>query len=217
LAAKLSDLGFSKGIIVETIVTTYNDDEGSNAAPMGTTMLNEQQLAIDFFNSSSTFRNVKARKCAVVNLTFNIDVFYKTAFKETNPYCKLPQEWFVPSKVVNAPNLILADATIDATVGELTPIAAQRTRALLNVQRLSAKQEYPKVYCRAFGATVEAIIHATRVKTFVNDEKKHMNVSKLLQMIDNCNDVVNRVAPDSAYSAVMVDLTKRVNSWLVRK
>ena len=62
-------------------------------------------------------------------------------------------------------------------------------------------------------ATLEAIIHATRVKAFVNDEKKQKQVSKLLEMIDNCDDVVNRVAPNSSYSLVMADLMKRIDSW----
>ena len=33
--AKLTDLGFSKGMIFETIVSTYNPDGTPNAAPMG--------------------------------------------------------------------------------------------------------------------------------------------------------------------------------------
>ncbi len=61
--------------------------------------------------------------------------------------------------------------------------------------------------------TLEAIIHATRVKAFGNDEKEQAQVNKLLEMIGNCNDVVNRVAPDSPYSNVMADLMKRIDSW----
>ena len=62
-------------------------------------------------------------------------------------------------------------------------------------------------------ATLEAIIHATRVKAFLNDEEEQKQVSKLLELIDNCNCVVNRVAPNSAYSSVMADLMKRIDSW----
>ena len=62
-------------------------------------------------------------------------------------------------------------------------------------------------------ATLEAIIHATRVKAFANDKSKQQQVEQLLEMIENCNDVVNRTAPDSQYSAVMADLTKIIDSW----
>jgi hypothetical protein len=34
-----------------------------------------------------------------------------------------------------------------------------------------------------------------------------------MELIDNCNDVVNRVAPNSVYSLVMADLMKRIDSW----
>ena len=100
----------------ETIVSTYNPDGTPNAAPMGITMQDQQTLSLNIFNSSSTCRNLKANKCAVINLTSNIEVFYKTTFKEANPDGKLPQEWFEKSEVVNAPKLRLADATVEVSV-----------------------------------------------------------------------------------------------------
>jgi hypothetical protein len=213
LTAKLSDLGFSKGIIAETIVSTYNIDGKPNAAPMGAIMEDEQHLAINLFNSSLTCSNIKANRCAVVNLTSNIEVFYKTAFKEANPDGKLPQEWFEKAKAVNAPRLRSADASIDVSINDLVPIGTEKIRAVFNTELVQAKQKYPQVHCRAKSATLEAIIHATRVKAFINDEKEQKRVSKLLEMIGNCNEVVNRVAPNSSYSMVMADLMKRIDSW----
>jgi hypothetical protein len=61
--------------------------------------------------------------------------------------------------------------------------------------------------------TLEAIIHATRVKAFVNDDKQEKNVNALLELIENNNDFVNRVAPNSMYATIMADLTKRIDSW----
>ena len=125
LTAKLTDLGFLKGIIAETIVSTYNMDGKPNAAPMGVTMEDEQHLIIDLFNSSTTYSNIKANRCAVVNLTGDIEVFYRTVFKEANPDGKLPIEWFEKAAVVNAPKLRLADATIDVSVYDLEPIGTE--------------------------------------------------------------------------------------------
>ncbi|MGA3059780.1 MAG: hypothetical protein ABSD92_05360, partial [Candidatus Bathyarchaeia archaeon] len=87
------------------------------------------------------------------------------------------------------------------------------TRVILEVKKVEATRRYPQVHCRAMDATIEAIIHATRVKAFVNSEEKQEQVSKLLKLIDNCNGVVNRVAPNSVYSLVMADLTKTIDSW----
>ena len=211
--AKLSDLGFLKDVIVETIVSTYNAGAEPNAAPMGVTMIDEQHIAINLFNSSKTCVNIKSKKCAVVNLTGNIEVFYRTAFKEANPDGLLPQEWFEKAKAVNAPRLRLAEATIDVSVANLVALGAEKTKAVLNVECVQATRRYPQVYCRAFGATVEATIHATRVKALLNEEKEKKRVSELLRKIADCNDVVGRVAPNSSYSLLMANLTKRVNSW----
>ncbi len=213
LTAKITDLGFSKGIISETIVSTYNMDGKPNAAPMGAIMEDEKKIIINLFNSSSTYRNLQANRCAVINLTSNIEVFYKTAFKEANSDGKLPEEWFEKAETVNAPRLRLVDATIDVSVIDMKPIDTEKTKVTCNVTQVNATKKYAQVYCRAMSATVEAIIHATRVKAFINDEKQQKQVNKLLEMIENCSDVVNRVAPNSPYSAIMADLMKRIDSW----
>jgi uncharacterized protein len=213
LMAKLTDLGFSKGILFETIVSTYNPNGTPNAAPMGAIMQDPQTISLNLFNSSLTSRNLETNRCAVINLTCDIEVFYKTAFKEANPDGKLPQEFFEKAEVVNAPKLRLADVTIDVTVVDIESVGTEKTKFLCNVERINTAKICPHVYCRAMPLTLEAIIHATRVKAFVNDKKQKKNVSNLLKIIENCNNIVNHTAPNSKYSAVMADLMKRIDSW----
>ncbi len=211
--AKLTDLGFQKGAIAETIVSTYNSDGSPNAAPMGATIKNQQQLTIDLYNSSTTLVNIKSCRCAVVNLTSNIEVYYKTAFKEANSDGALPQEWFTKAQAVNAPKLRFAEASVEVSVADLTAVGAEKTRAVLDVELLKAEKVYPQVYCRAFGLTLEAIVNATRVKALVGDRKEQVHVGELVGKIRDCNVLVGRVAPNSPYSAVMADLMKRVEVW----
>jgi uncharacterized protein len=215
--AKLSDLGFLKGIITETIISTFNEDKTPNAAPMGVLMDDEQHLTIELFNSSTTLNNIVAKRCGVVNVTSNIEVFYKTAFKEANPEGKLPPKWFEKSQVVNAPKMCLADATIDVSIDELVPIDTQKTKAMFNIELINAKPKYPQVHCRAMSQTLEAIIHATRVKALEKDQTQQKNIKHLLKMIDDCDKVVNRVAPNSPYTLVMADLIRRVDVWRQRQ
>ena len=209
--AKLTDLGFSKGAIFETILSTYNPDGTADAAPMGVTMQDQQSISLNLYNSSQTSCNLKANKCAVINLTSDMEVFYKTTFKEANPNGKLPQEWFEKEEAVNAPKLQSADATVAVSVVEMEPVGAEKTNFSCSVERIDASKVYPQVYCRAMSATLEAIIHATRVKLFINQKTKQKDVTKLLGLIENSNDIVNRTAPNSAYSAVMADLMKRID------
>lgn len=211
--AKLTDLGFLKSMIFEAIVSTYNQDGSPNAAPMGAIMQNQHTISLNIFNSSETNRNLKTNKCAVINFTNNIEVFYKTTFKEANPTGKLPQEWFEKAKTVNAPKLQLSDATIDVSVASMEPMGTEKTNFSCSIVKINVDKMYPQIYCRAMAITLEAIIHATRVKAFVNDEKQQKNVNALLQLIGNNNNVVNRVAPNSMYATIMADLTKRIDSW----
>ncbi len=211
--AKLTDLGFLKGVVFEVIVTTNNENGTPNAAPMGVIMKTPQNLSLNLYNSSQTCYNLKANKCAVINLTDDIEVFYKTAFKEANLEEKLPQDWFIKADTINAPRLRLADANIDVTVSLIEPIGVEKSEFSCNVERINASKIFPKVYSRAMSATLEAIIHATRVKVLFKNEEKKAQIVQLLGWIENCNNIVKRTAPSSVYSAVMADLMKIIDSW----
>lgn len=214
--SKLPDLGFSKGTIVETIISTYSTDGQPNAAPMGVIMKNEKHIIIRFYNSSLTYRNLLSKKYAVVNVTSNVETFYRTAFKEANPTGKIPLNWFEKAESVDAPRLRSAEATVEIALAKMKPIDDERTEALCDVKLIKTTKTVPKAYCRALFATVEAIIHATRVKAYLNgDEQQREQALKLLEIIEDYRALVNRVAPNSRYAEIMSDLTKLVNSWRV--
>jgi hypothetical protein len=212
---KLTDLGFSKGIIVETIVSTYNVDGQANAAPMGAIMESPQRILLRIYNSSLTYKNLQSKRCAVVNVTSDPEIFYRTAFKEANVESRVPQELFEKAETVDAPKLRPADAQIEATVAGIVPLDAERVEVSCEVKLVQASSVLPKAYCRALFATIEAIVHATRVEAFIvhGDTQKREQALKLLETIRECNDVVNRVAPNSRYSKIMTDLNQRINSW----
>ena len=215
----LTDLGFSKSAIVETIVSTYNADGQPNAAPMGAVMDSPQRLALKIYTSSLTYKNLQAKRCAVVNVTSDAEVFYRTAFKEANPNGKLPLEWFEKAETVDAPRLHAADAHIEVAVADAVPLDAERGEVFCDVKLIKALNVFPQAYCRALHATIEAIIHATRVKVFIGhaDRQKREQALKLLETIRQCHDVVNRVAPNSRYSEIMADLNRRIDSWRANK
>ena len=211
----LTDLGFSKDAIVETVVSTYTADGQPDAAPMGVTMDRPQRLAFRIYTSSLTYKNLQAKRCAVVNVTSDAEVFYRTAFKEANPNGKLPLEWFERAESVDAPKLRAADAHVEVAVADAVSLDAERAEVFCDVKLIKASTILPRAYCRALYATIEAVIHATRVKVFIGhaDRQKREQALKLLETIRQCHDVVNRVAPRSRYSEIMADLTQRVDSW----
>ena len=211
----IAELGFTKCVIVETIVSTYNIDGQANAAPMGATMTSPQHIALRVYISSLTYKNLQEKKSCVINVTYDPEVFYRTAFKEANPKGTVSQELFGKGETVDAPRLLVADANVEVTVADIRRFDVERAEVLCNVKLVQAASILPKAYCRASFATLEAIVHATRVEAFINhgDKQKREQALKLLETIRECCDVVNRVAPNSHYSEIMTDLNQRIDSW----
>jgi hypothetical protein len=212
--ADLTDLGFLKGVIAETVVSTYSDDGQPNAAPMGAIMDSLQRIVIRIYTSSLTYKNLQRKRCAVINVTSNAELFFRTAFKEANPDGEMPLEWFEKAETVDAPRLRMADAFIEVNVVKISPLDAERAEAICKVKLIKAQKVLPKVYCRALFATIEAIIHATRIKPFLaGDERERKQALKLLKKIEICQDTVKHAAPNSPYSEIMSDLTRMIDSW----
>ena len=147
-------------------------------------------------------------------MTGNIEVYYRSAFKEANPGGVLPKKWFLKAEAVNAPKLRMAEATVEVSVADAATQGTEKTRVLFTVEQVNATQKFPQVYCRAFGATLEAIIHATRIKALANDPAEREHIAELLERVAYNNDVVNHVAPDSSYSVVLADLMERIGVWV---
>lgn len=212
--ADLTDLGFLKGVIAETVVSTYSPDGQPNAAPMGAIMDSLQRIIIRIYTSSLTYKNLQLKRCAVVNVTSDAELFYRTAFKEANTDGEMPQEWFEKAETVDAPRLKMADAFIEVNVVKTSPLDAERAEATCKVKLIKAQKVLPKVYCRALFATIEAILHATRIKPFLaGDEREQKQALKLLKKFEICRDIVKHAAPNSPYSEIMSDLTTMIDSW----
>ncbi|MGD6809011.1 MAG: DUF447 domain-containing protein [Candidatus Bathyarchaeia archaeon] len=204
----LADLGFCQNLICETILCTFNPDGSPNAAPMGATMKNSQQITLTIYNSAQTLKNLQTNKAATLNLTGNIDIYYNSALKNDG----LTADLFEKSDIANAPKLKNADATVTFAIEKFESADALRTMVTGNVKHVEAVKAYPQAYCRAMPAVLEAIIHATRIKALASIKEEQAHVAKLLNLIQNCNDVVNRSAPNSHYAELMTDLQRKIDS-----
>jgi len=213
---ELEDLGFLKNGIVETIVSTYNSDGQPNAAPMGVKRIDAQNVILRPYVSTLTYKNLRSRRSAVINVTSNPELYYRTTFKEANSEGRLPAEWFSRAENVDAPRLLSADAFIEVSVVNIESPSGQRAEVLCGVKLVKRSNVLPKAYCRATFATIESIIHATRVKAFLASGQ-HKEAERQMKLIKYYSAIVDRVAPDSRYSETMNDLIQRINSWKKEK
>lgn len=214
----LEDLGFSKGIIFETIVSTYTKQGHPNIAPMGVIKLDTKKILIKIYRSSNTFKNLKSKRCAVVNLSTDATLFYTSAIKETNIDNKISKDLFEKGDIVDAPLLKKADATMEAIVRDINTLDSERAEVILEVKNIKTAGCLPKVYSRAFSATIESIILATRIKLFlVGNQLQQKQAKKMIEKVMWFKEIIRRTAPKSEYDNIMSDLIKRIKIWKKNK
>ena len=211
---KLTDLGFQQDMIGETIVSTFDSNRIPNAAPMGIVIEGSEQLWIRPYLSSTTFKNLKTIGCAAVNLTSDPKIFYDTTFKNKNLENKEFASLFIEAETIDAPKLKVADAVIEVSVVKQDLFNSERAKILCNINHIKALRILPIVYCRAQFATIEAIIHSTRIEAFINgNNHQKKEAYDLLELVNICEDIVNHTAPNSNYSEIMDDLIKKIQLW----
>jgi len=209
----LSNLGFIKNMQFEAIVSTYGEDSLPNAAPMGVMIKSMHRLIIKPYTISQTYSNLLLRRYAVVNLTSDPMIFYRTAFKDANPDNKVPLEWFERSSLVDAPKLKNVNMSIEVKIIKVEDIKNGRAKVLCKVEKIDPViSVYPKVYCRAPFAVIESIIHATRIKVFLSTKEKKI-ADELIELIKHYDALVKRVAPNSVYLQIISDILLRIEAW----
>ncbi|MEJ2272727.1 MAG: DUF447 family protein [Candidatus Bathyarchaeota archaeon] len=180
----LTDLGFQQNMIGETIVTTFDSKRNPNAAPMGVVVEGTEQLLIRPYLTSSTFQNLRKNGYAVVNLTSDPRIFYKTAFKDKNLDKMKFVFLFEEAETIDAPRLKIADAVIEVSVAKQDLFNSERAEILCNIKYVKTSNILPTVYCRAQFATIEAIIYSTRIEAFINgnDQQERLLIQIILKL-----------------------------------
>lgn len=147
-------------MIIETIVTTLNEQGEANFAPMGVTIGNAEIL-IRPYKESATYRNLLATGAAVVNVTDDVRVFAESAIST-------PQFPAFPADRIRG--LVLKDA---CSYYECSVIEADTTQDRASFRCQVVKKEALREFIgfnRAKNAIIEAAILATRIR-FLGVEK----------------------------------------------
>ena len=168
-------------MIVETVVTTLDEDGEVNFAAMGV-VWDEERLVIRPYVGTRTFRNLVRTREAVVNVTDDVLVFAKSA---------LSRERFPSRPATRVRGAILADACHwrEVTVEHVSPSgsrpAAGADRAEVATRVVAGAVGRPFAgLCRAKHAVVEASILASRARRLPRDE--------VLQGLDRLDPLVDK-------------------------
>lgn len=151
-------------MILESIVTTLNEDGSPNLSPMGPTVTeNLDAFELRPFNTSRTFANLKRTKSGVLHVTDNVELFARAAIGQLE---SLP-EFFAAEKVSGR---VIADSCrwyefVVEFIDETGP------RMNLNCRTVHAGRNRDFWgFNRAKHAVLEAAILATRLDFLPADE-----------------------------------------------
>lgn len=140
-------------MIIETIVTTIDPQGAVNVAPMGVDW-SDDRLVVKPFLDTTTFRNLRDTRCAVVNLTDDVRIFVRAALLHADAPT-------VPASAVRG--VVLAGACswreVEVISIDDTP---PRSRIETRVVHHGSRSEFLG-FNRARHAVLEATILATRL------------------------------------------------------
>jgi hypothetical protein len=171
-------------MIIETIVTTVNQQGEANFAPMGVT-IGDGEIRIRPYKDSATYRNLLATGAAVVNVTDNARLFAEGAISS-------PQFPAFPADMVQG--LVLKDACsyYECSVIE-ADAASERANFRCRVVKKGTLREFIG-FNRAKNAIIEAAILATRVR--------FIGVEKILQEYCRLSEIVKKTGGEEEIRAM---------------
>jgi uncharacterized protein len=175
-------------MILETVVTTLDEDGETNFAAMGV-VWGEERLVIRPYVDTRTFRNLVRAREAVVNVTDDVLVFAKSA---------LSRERFPSRPATRVRGAILADACHwrEVVVEEVAVPEGSGGggRADVTARVVAGAVSRPFAgLCRAKHAVVEASIIASRLRRLPRDEVLR-ELDRLEPLVDKTGGPAEREA-----------------------
>ncbi len=158
-------------MIIETIVTTLDPNGVLNVAPMGVEW-GDDVLVVKPFLDTTTFRNLRDTKVAVVNLTDDVRIFVNAAlFNAPSPT--------IPAAKIHG---VVLEAACSWREIEVTSIDATPPRSRIEARVIHSGSRHEFLgFNRARHAVLEATILATRLHLIPHDEiRRQIDALKVL-------------------------------------
>jgi hypothetical protein len=218
--ALLEMLEVDLGFIYEVVVSTCDAYGKPNAAPMGIQFVadveshGDKRVLLRPFKSTTTYKNLSSRGEAVINVTSDPEVFYKTLVKHEGTKPDTLKNIFQLAKTVKPPRIRGSDAYIEVSAqssGPATSNEGERADILCEIKLVQVDKPTAKLYCRAPHALIETMIHASRVKELFS-EGSIEEANHLLELMDHYRSLIHRVAPSSHYETMADAVIKAYSS-----
>ncbi|MEM2910652.1 MAG: DUF447 family protein [Nitrososphaerota archaeon] len=193
-------------IVYECILTTGAGDE-TNAAPMGV-VIKKDMIVLRPFKTTKSYRLLMRAPYGVVNFTDDVEVFYATAFDTEGSFSEL----LTASVSVPTPSLANTYARLEFVVDSVADEHGDRATFNCRVLKALWKHGYIRPYTRAEHAIIESLIHATRIKCFL-ERGMAQEAVRLALLVKHYDALVSRIAPNTVYSSIMDKLRTLISGW----
>lgn len=206
----LEKLKMIPNCIYETIFTTYNSDLTPNAAPIGVTTPDMKKIEAKIYSTTQTYRNILEKKCAVINITNDVSLFYQTSLDKKS---LVKEKIFKKSKNINAPILMPASAYIEVTVENIQKIDENRFKIILSIKDAEIVDPCATPICRAPNLLLESIIHATRIEAYKR-EGETKKAEQLIEQVKNYKELISRISAGTKYQEIMEKTWRRIQQTI---
>jgi uncharacterized protein len=167
----LISIGMEKGLLYETIVTTVNEDNTANAAPIGVLCKDNKEIVIYLYHGSKTVRNIKRNHHFVVNILKDPMIFVEATLGNlSNKYFdNYNNEFYIKD----------TDAFFTAHVTSLKDVEKKDNLgiSITTVLRAEVSDIIKKKNCveplnRAIYGIIEGLVYLTRMEMVSGDMEK---------------------------------------------
>lgn len=183
----LTSIGMEKGLLYETIITTKNPDNTPNAAPIGVTCKNTDEIVIHLHQGSTTIKNIKNNETFIVNILNDPILFAQSTLG--NP----PSESFIQYMdnyaLKNSVAYFKAQITKHRDIQREDQFGISKTTIInAHVEDIIKNQDCVTPLNRAIYGVIEALVYLTRIDMVSGDTEKLYKLR-----IKEINRIINKV------------------------
>ena len=181
----LASIGMEKGRQYETIITTKNEDNTRNAAPIGVICSGQDIIVNRIFKGSHTLENIISQREFTVNIVHDSSLFYSSTLGN------LPQEYFSENDSLKCAEAYFKCEVLSLkeAIKQSDPIKKKDEAIVIKSKVTELVINKPtKAFNRGFGYVIESLANLTRLD-MVDEPEKELYLNR----IKEANRVVKKV------------------------
>lgn len=191
----LGSVGMERGLLYETIITTKNQDNTPNAAPIGVLCKNSHEVVIYLHEGSRTVENIKKEGIFIVNIIKDPLIFVESTLGNPSAdyFSKCSDCFFIK----NAEAFFKAKVTSSKDVERKDQFGVSKTTVVTaGVEEIVKNQEHVEPLNRAIYGIIEALVYLTRMDLIIGDKEKlyRMRVHEISRIVNKVGGAEHKKA-----------------------